>query len=72
MIRLDVMPQCHSCPEFEVIQTGPEIMKANGRIYDVSDTFISCRHQDFCKNVVEHCNKWLAENTGRVTNDEMV
>lgn len=53
MIKLDVEPYCHDCPNFDAEQNRLLFYSDEG-LQSMSDCTISCKHKNVCKRICEH------------------
>ena len=54
MIVLNVKPYCHNCLEFKADVEGAEILYAHNEELAVTDTIISCKHENRCEAIKKH------------------
>lgn len=58
MIKLNVQPYCHNCPEFEANVEKESVVADDFYQYDIEKTIyntdISCKHRDRCVGMVEY------------------
>ena len=51
MIKLEILPQCHHCLEFEADVENAQIFHFSNRPFGISDTIIRCKYRESCKGV---------------------
>lgn len=52
MIRLEIEPYCHDCPEFKADVEEPENYYADFRFYEkFGDTVIRCENRNVCGRI---------------------
>ena len=56
MIKLDLLPVCDNCPEFEPVKTGEYNIMCMGEVVE-SNCTITCENMDKCKAMFEYLQK---------------
>ena len=66
MIRLDVQPYCHYCPDFTAdVEPPSKIYGADGEFCDHTDTIVRCKYRNRCSAVCRYLEKYRkGENDG--------
>lgn len=61
MIKLDVEPYCHECPDFEPVKEGPEttVFRSEpndgmSKIIEMNDTVVRCKYQSRCRTISDY------------------
>lgn len=51
MIKLEILPYCHYCLDFEPEVEKAEILYVRDQPIGISDTVVRCKHREECKGV---------------------